>query len=168
MHKTVKLLAILFLGFFLQITHLASLAQNAPAIYSYHISWNPERIIPTSPVDSIALLSFQGSVSAPGSEMLPVFLKSFLLENNQDSVSGIEILNPVYQPLNENIIHLIRGLENVEAEIELHHQISADKKETRLEVTFVPLRKNLISGSYERLISFDLKFKPAKSQHNLV
>ena len=72
-----------------------------------------------------------------------------------------ELINDVYEPLIE--VSLIKDPSLISSQIIVKTTIGYERKKPMLGYSFIPIRKNALTNSYERLVSFDLKFTPAKT-----
>jgi len=135
---------------------LSAVGQEAHLESRHTITWNPILVNDNPGWSALAVLSFKGSVMQQESGMLPIFLKSFPLTSDQDSVENIFIEQQVYEPIQEPSLSLIQGLDKIIAAPRLHAQLTLKKKRPFLEVSLLPLRRNPATGMIEQLISFTL------------
>ena len=82
---------------------------------------------------------FAGKIEAPSMVLLPV----------------INLINTVYEPVKGNIT-LVRGYEMIDEEIDIQAHIAADRKQPFLVYSFIPIRKNGLTGQYQKLTNFDV------------
>ena len=120
------------------------------------IKWNPCDLIKISDSSSITILSFVGSTTREGFGMLPVSLQSIRLKTSADSILSVVMENPVFEPVQDYDQSNVRDLDKIPSEISIFHEQYTQRKIPNLQISVLPLRRNLGTGMIERLISFDL------------
>ncbi|MFH1004592.1 MAG: type IX secretion system sortase PorU [Bacteroidota bacterium] len=95
---------------------------------------------------------------------LPIYFETIKLPLSASSAE-IKIINPVFESLSENEITILNSYssdnliyikENIFPEV----SISYFKKNPYVNVQFIPIRKNNVTGKLEKLISFNLQTEP--------
>ncbi len=146
---------------------LSAVGQELHLESQHTLSWNPIHVNDNPGWSALAVLSFKGSVMQQESGMLPIFLKSFPLTSELDSVENIFIEKQVYEPIQEPSLSLVQGLEEILAAPRFCAQVTLKKKKPSLEVSFLPLRRNPATGMVEQLISFTLVVDLVKGHEKL-
>ena len=151
-HFTAVLCSILLISNFA----ISAKAQESRTERNCTISWNPLREADNDGSTGFALMSFTNSVLRTESGLLPVFTQSFPFDAGRDSVSQVSMSNMVFDPVADQDIARVAGVDKITTEIRLFKEVTVSRKKSSLEVSLVPLRRNPASGSFERLVSFTL------------
>lgn len=101
-------------------------------------------------------LYFEGAAYNAEQNYLPVYVYQAPTENNASAIKA-HIINAVFEPFETNDISKIEGLETISSEIEVKAGIGYERKRKVSVVSFVPIRKNAVTGQYEKLVTFDLQ-----------
>ena len=126
------------------------------------IKWNTPIELKIIESESIKALNFEGAQYDPAKKFLPVYGETFLSKFDNSVVEAkTELINDVYEPLKE--VSLITDPSLINNQIVIKTTIGYERKKTVLGCSFIPIRKNPVTNSYERLVSFDLKFTPVKT-----
>ena len=80
---------------------------------------------------------------------LPVYYERIQLTNGNVDLS-IAIINEIYEPLPQNEIYAIEGNEYINNVIKILSGISFDRNIPYATASFVPIRINELTGTYER------------------
>jgi hypothetical protein len=132
---------------------------------SFRIKWNSPQTIGNSGNEAEKMLSFGGSVLDEKYGRLPVFMKSFPIENTHDSLAELTITNRVFQPVNEADLMLVKGLDKIGADLSVTSRLSVERKKASVLVSFLPLRRNSETGRIERLLSFDINMQMSETRN---
>ncbi len=100
-------------------------------------------------------LNFEDAIFTDEFKDLPVYYERIVLPSRNFEVKA-NIKNAKYLPLDENEIVDIPSIKNVRDSVIVKTSIVTERKQGFCEVFIIPLRKNISSGNYEKLISFDL------------
>ncbi len=143
---------------------------NAQSLqYNRTIQWKPLQEVKISAADSFRILSFSGD-SRKEEEFgrLPVFFERFRLFSAQDSLVHLKIENPVFQQIDPRDLIRVNDLDKVSSAFETRSFVSVQRKKSYLNVIVLPIRKNLQTGSFEKLVSFTLtmEFSPSSLSHD--
>jgi hypothetical protein len=126
------------------------------------IIWNMPLELKIIESESIKALNFEGAQYDPAKKFLPVYGETFLSKFDNSVIEAkTELINDVYEPLKE--VSLITDPSLINNQIVIKTTIGYERKKTILGCSFIPIRKNPLTNSYERLVSFDLKFTPVKT-----
>lgn len=74
---------------------------------------------------------------------------------SSSKISKIEFKSVIFEEIDENLLRKVKNLELIKNEIEFSSWISTSRKNDYLNLNFIPLRKNNITGKIERLVYFE-------------
>ena len=125
----------------------------------FDLKWLPNQEINFSDNEKIKVLSFEGAIYDHTKSVLPQWM--FIQENITSGSLGVtaELNEVVYEPLSSDQQALLAGIDksflsdNIVPDVE----IGFSQKKPNVIITFLPIRINKSSGSYERVKSFTLK-----------
>ena len=126
--------------------------------YKKTLNWKEISQIFISSTDVINIIEFEGSRNELENEFLPQFNGTFPLKSAL-SPFDIEILHPIYSPLNNDETKIIENSSLIYHELNIYSQLSIDRKKPFAHVSFIPIRINDITGTYEKLIQFSVIVK---------
>lgn len=146
---------LLFLAFFYICLPAYSQTVNLPEV---QLNWEPGyKKFALSDSKSIQTLWFEQAIFNFDAHYLPIY--STVVPLAFDGELSTFLTNTVYEPINVDVSN-IKGInEFVDKDIILDSKVAFEKKQARAVLSFVPIRKNAISGAYERLISFTINLK---------
>jgi hypothetical protein len=101
-------------------------------------------------------LHFEGAVYDPGSGADPWFRQKVKLDTDATSVDT-RLFNAVYQPLSPGELLLMDNPASVSTRIQIDAVVSRAANQAYAIIEFFPVRLNMLTGRYEKLISFDLE-----------
>ncbi len=93
--------------------------------------------------------------------LLPKYYELLKIENYSEY--DVHIQNPIYQEADNETIKNIKHLNDLAADIRITARESSLKKQKHLQVSFVPLRRNSMTGKVELLTGFDLVLTPTQA-----
>jgi hypothetical protein len=97
-------------------------------------------------------LKFEGA--AYGEKYLPLLTEKIKINPSSNQVSA-QITDAEYAPLEE--VFLIEPFKDkIKSEIEITANVAFERKVPYAIISFIPLRKNPLTGAYEKLISFNI------------
>lgn len=143
---------LLFSGVFAGIAQQSN--TNQAAVNTYHIKWNAPVSSTISENERVQLLNFSTAHYSFADGFLPRHYQQVDISGNEGSIS-VSLVNAVYQPLSDIETGLL-GSAQLSSEIKPDANIYIEKKQKKAVVSFIPLRKNAITGKVEKLVSFDL------------
>jgi len=108
-------------------------------------------------------LYFDDALYLPEYNGFPVYYEDFSLENNCSDFI-FEIINPEYKSIDINNLSGIKGLENISYDIKIKSSFIVQKKVHRACLYILPIRKNIETGCFEKLISFTIKITPVEKE----
>ena len=120
------------------------------------IKWQSNRHVKWSENSFERVFYFDGALYSDEKASLPVFLERFELSTDIFAVES-EIKNAVFEEIEGKDLEEVKNLNLITEKIEINNSISYKRKVPYGNISFVPIRKNIISGKYERLISFNLE-----------
>lgn len=107
--------------------------------------------------EDLPVLKFEGASYRLSQTVLPFYSVS-KPSNIGDEIPSIELLNQQFEKLGEAELKTnVAGITNTE--ITIRTSVVFSRKKPHLEVTFIPIRKNPSTGTYEKLISATLAYK---------
>lgn len=86
-------------------------------------------------------------------EHLPVFFQKIKL-NHSERIQ-VKLVNAVYQPI--NFLPILSNSTTIGNEINITALVTSEKKKPLAEIYFVPIKKNNLTGGFEKLVSFELE-----------
>jgi hypothetical protein len=101
------------------------------------------------------LLCFEGAVYEQNKNHLPIFAE--LLKTNGENVK-IRILNEKYAVLTAAETADVVDIDKIPDKIEVISKVRYSKRLPFIEFSFIPLRKNRLTGQFEKLLSFDIEY----------
>lgn len=141
--------SLLFLGLY----PLFSSADDAKKSFDFKLKWSVTRQGSISGDENTPLLIFEGARFDPEIGIIPLFRENFNLSGHPSGIN-VKILQAMYAPLEEE--NLIPAGFKIPTEITPEAQIGFEKRKAFGMVSFVPIRKNPLSGKVEKLVSFTL------------
>ncbi|MGZ4078413.1 MAG: type IX secretion system sortase PorU, partial [Bacteroidia bacterium] len=127
-----------------------------PPSSKYTISWFQPGEVKSSENASQKFLNFTGAQFVYEDNFLPRFVQKVEIGQNDQSFTT-SLINPVFQPLTSSEISILKNPSKISAEIKISSTISIAKKQKYGVVSFIPIRKNPLTGAFEKLVSFDLE-----------
>ena len=123
------------------------------------IVWYPPSTIKISDSESQHFLSFSGAQYSFEDGFLPRYSKKITLSGNEQKFSAV-IVNPIYEGLTDEEISLIKNPALITSQIQVIASVLTAQKKSYGIVSFIPIRKNPVSGKFEKLVSFELSATP--------
>lgn len=149
---------------FILLANLAAIGQSKVATKQapsqYHISWQQSGSVKPTEEITQKFLSFSGAQYVFEDAFLPRYYQNVSLNGEATSFSTT-LKNPVFEPLTDAEVAVIKNPSLISSEISINSTISIVKKQKHGVVSFIPLRKNANTGKFEKLVSFDLLVSPA-------
>jgi hypothetical protein len=127
---------------------------NQATATQYRINWNKPVSSVISENETVQLLNFSTAHYSFADGFLPRHYQSIDITGNEGSIAA-SLANAVYLPLSEAELTVL-GSAQLPSEIKPEASIYVDKKQKRAGVSFIPLRKNPLTGKAEKLVAFDL------------
>ena len=121
------------------------------------ISWKDNLFSYNSENKRTEVIYFKGAIYIDNSS-LPHYFEKIKIDN-QYLTYNITIQSPIYQEINRNNITFLKDSLNIKNKIEVIQHISLAQKTPYLTIDFIPIIKNLQTGKYEKLISFEIEIK---------
>jgi len=129
----------------------------------YRINWLPPSVISFSTEKTKPVLSFERAAYSADDDYLPRHNLQVDVTGNEKNFTS-EFVNPVYEPLSDEENAVIGNSSKINDQIQITTSVVAVKKKPHGVVTFIPIRKNLTTGKFEKLTSFGLKNTPVTNQ----
>jgi hypothetical protein len=127
-----------------------------------HIDWEQPVFTKISDSEIHQFLSFKGAEYNSEDEFLPRFSEKVYVSDNEQAYTTT-ILNASYVPLLESEVAILKKSSKITDEIQVQTKIVSVKKHQFGITSFIPIRKNSITGKYEKLTSFDLSINHSTS-----
>ena len=131
--------------------------------YKRSIVWTEIKTINVNENQTISVLDFDGAVFDPTTGALPAYTENVLL-SVYDYDFKVIVENQIFEPFPQSQLFLLDDAVSIGNEIIVDQGISLEKKIPYASISFIPIRKNEITGFYERLISFDIVIEVDENQ----
>jgi hypothetical protein len=120
------------------------------------LTWKNEAVlVPLNNTQQINTIGFEGAAFLPQEHSFPVFVRQIPVAARGRIVASLQ--NVVYSPITENLSANLKGInEKIGADIMLTAEIGTEKRKNIASVQFIPIRKNPLTGMYEKMLSADL------------
>jgi hypothetical protein len=123
-----------------------------------NIKWEkPEKLI-ISEGRSIEILFFENAVFKDDAGFLPYYFERFKLDSKNTKVI-FELNNIVFDELTETDILKDEDVGKISDEIIINSDVSIDRGTHFACLSFLPIRKNPVSGKFEKVISYEIQKK---------
>jgi len=122
------------------------------------LQWTGIKSEKISEVEYLKMLSFDGAVYDYETKYLPVYFERFKIASRNSTVNVV-LTNKVFKEFDNKTINQIKDLDLIKNDIVVKTSISIDRKIPYASFSFIPIRKNPLSGKYEKLISFKTQIK---------
>ncbi len=142
-HKMLK--PLLVLSFLLISLSSQGQKQNSEEI---KINWQPAHS-PGDDISGMVLLKFEGVTYNFSKNSLPVY--TFFRQQENGMIPQLSLTNAVFAPLTAE--ELKADLSATKTEIILEQEVVYDRKSPAVKAWFVPVKRNNLTGAYEKLIS---------------
>ncbi|NJO88349.1 MAG: hypothetical protein HC831_04805, partial [Chloroflexia bacterium] len=109
------------------------------------------------------LLHFKGAVYEHVENSLPIF--SELIKTNNENTK-VQILNEKYELLTSSELSDVVDIDKIPDNIDISSSVQYSKRQPWIKFSFIPIRKNKLTGRFEKLMGFDIelvKMSNAKS-----
>jgi hypothetical protein len=126
-----------------------------PGENKYQISWNAPVSSTISENEVIKLINFSSAHYSFADGFLPRHYQNVEINGNEHAIA-VTLVNPLYQPLSDAEVALIKSQLQIGSEIKLEANVYVERKQKKGVVSFIPIRKNAQTGKFEKLISYDL------------
>ena len=151
-------LTIFTLSFF--VIYFVGNAQNSKE--TRVIKW----VKPTEQKNNIATektsLQFEGAAFVSNKDRTPVYVEAFPLPNKQ--IKKVTLVNTVYTGVSAEES---KNLKNISETVDITVQTGYERSHPRALISFVPLRKNPVTGKIEKLTSFSYEIEYDQSVQNV-
>ena len=133
---------------------VCSLADSGPQKRT--LEWNPVQKIRITDTRTVSELYFEGATYNQETADLPVYSERFPIPNANVSVEAV-FSEEVWENIDESSLRQISGFEKISADIDITTHVAVERKQPYAVISFVPLRRNNATGTYQRLISFTFR-----------
>lgn len=146
---------LLFSGVFPSLAQQSGVNKLNSNVNRYRIDWHNPISSRVSETEEIQLLNFATAHYSLEDGFLPRHYQEVELSGTENDIS-VTLVNPVYQSLSDTELKFLKSTDRIGEEIKLDANIYYQKKRKKGVVSFIPIRKNRITGKYEKLISYDV------------
>ncbi len=122
--------------------------------YQRTIKWNGIEKIEIAYNEYIPVLTFEGAGHERANNFLPGYFERIPVKSSGSF--NVTIIDRIFETVPENETDNIQGLDILEEHVLVNNHISFDRKKPFATISFIPLRKNDLTGQYERLVSFKI------------
>ncbi len=149
---------------FLSISILAAFLNSLPAQVSktnsrneFKLRWNTPQSLYNGNLNNQFYLNFDGAVYDNDANIPAFYTNADVIKSNR--IPKIEIINYQYEEVPITEVTLLNDKEFLFFDnINVNTKVVYENKKAFLSINFIPIRKNNVTGKYERLIFFDLKY----------
>jgi hypothetical protein len=121
------------------------------------LQWNPVQVIQTDSNNHFYLLSFQGSVMQDGTDKMPLYYRTQLLQPEEGNVvEDLSITSLTYQELTHEELLAIENPLLIPDAPNPVASIVYIRKQPALSISMLPFRRNPVSGNIEKILSFKI------------
>ena len=121
------------------------------------IHWFSPQKLYINEINSKDFLSFDGAIFSDTTDLPLYFVLQDVIKNNL--VPELMLTNTVFEELpNADLQVINKSFDQIPGDINIISGISYQNRKPLLKISFVPLRKNKITGKIERLVSFNFNF----------
>lgn len=125
---------------------------NNPIVIYETLEWEKQPTIRKVTANTtVRILAFTNANLSPKHPTLPKYSKSFPV--GQYGELEVTLNNTVFEPI---ALPSLQDIQHIPETIEIESWVSIARRKKRGEVTFIPIRKNPTTGSYEKLVSFQM------------
>jgi hypothetical protein len=150
-HASGSLVFLIIIGFILSLR-----VSGQEISRHYKINWLPDQYLRLSETDSILRISFEGAVTTDQYGFLPVYTIPFELNSTGDSVRILAFNDFKFETVPSSDMPELKDGDKITASIEPVQNLSFERKIPYINISFVPLRRNIVTGQVEKLVSFGL------------
>jgi len=108
--------------------------------------------------DTLHCLYFDGAIYDFDKACLPVYFKRFKAEK-QDNILKVELINTIFEEISPAEAALLKNIHLISHHIDIKTYISVYEKQPFYNIKFIPIKKNALTGNYEKLVSFTLSYQ---------
>ncbi|MEE4255511.1 MAG: type IX secretion system sortase PorU [Bacteroidales bacterium] len=131
-----------------------SLADSGPQKRT--LQWNPVQKIRISDTRTVSEFYFDGATYNRETADLPVYSERFAVGDPNIRVEAV-FTEEVWENINESSIRQISGFEKIASDLEVKTFVAKERKRPYAVISFIPLRRNAATGTYQRLVSFTFR-----------
>jgi len=139
------------------------LAQQS--ILTRSINWSPVKQLDING-NVVHYLYFPNADYPDLNTLIPNYYELVKIENNFEY--DVELVDAFYEPIDNEEIKDVRYLDRISSQIQVSTKVSSSRKQPYLEVSFVPVRRNLINNNLEKLVRFSIKIIPGSQRKSLL
>lgn len=109
--------------------------------------------------DYLKVAEFKGAAFQLEEHSLPIFAESYPISDGKQFKAVLE--NAIFETI--KLPKMLDINTHVQSQIDIQTYIAYDRKQTMATVSFIPIRQNILTGEYEKLISADLQLEYTSS-----
>ncbi len=137
---------------------LTTFSNTMPVLTHHQLVWDNLQEH-QSPEQAPMRLHFEGANYENGNGNDPWFRKIIPINSDASAVEAV-LLNPVYQTLTNQELLYLDNIAAISPAIKITSAVSQGRNKSYAIVSFLPLRLNMSTGKYEKLVAFDLELSP--------
>ncbi len=122
------------------------------------LDWNPVKKIRIAENKFVSELYFTGATYDSETGNLPVYSERYSIGNPNTLVEAT-ITDQVWENIDDAAMRSITGYEKISSSLDINTFVATERKQSFAVVSFVPLRKDPLSGNFQKLISFTLRLR---------
>jgi len=135
---------------------LSAVADIGP--FSRKIVWTPISKLKITDYRTVTELSFAGARYDLETASLPVYKEKFRISVAHAELEAI-ITNMVWENMSSESMKSLNGVNLIKENIEVRTEIAVARKQPYATLAFVPLRRDPVSGRYQKLLSFTVRIR---------
>lgn len=138
------------------------LAQQS--ILTRSINWSPVKQLNING-QVVRYLYFPNADYPDLNTLIPNYYELVKIENNFEY--NVELVDAFFEPIDNEEIKDVRHLDRISSQIQVSTKVSFSRNQPYLEVSFVPVRRNLLNNNLEKLVRFSMKIIPGSQRKYL-
>jgi len=108
--------------------------------------------------DSYERISFSGAAYIPETNILPSYFNRVLLNSANDEIK-VSLRNKIFEEANADEVKLLQEANFNDNEIQISTSLLMERKIPYAGITFIPIRKDSLTGKFEKLVSFKFNIR---------
>ncbi len=120
------------------------------------IHWKGLQALVTPDQNTVMVLRFSSSLNEQADDFAPRYHEVFNLSHSTQSIEAV-IRSAIYEPLADEEAELLAKLTWIGEEIVIDASVGYERKNPLARISFIPIRKNPLTGQHEKLTHFVLQ-----------
>lgn len=122
----------------------------------HQLRWNEPQSRVIQGRENVSCPSFDGAIYSPEESPLPIYSVTLPIAGNPAGVNA-KLVNPVFEAVPAKEVGALKKTKGIESAVIVDAKITYYLKKPLAALRIMPIRKNALTGSYERLVSFRLE-----------